>query len=405
LEILKSITASQSGWYWPVSETKFIDYSNRSTTVEIFDTDIVNLDTNDTEGSDFRTKSIPLFISQIITRLDDEKDIGEYWTNPIDPHSAQRIKKQILTQIFQLVNSPESPQVKIKSIVDYLFKKFDTAEIISFFKFWLLELPDSLLPFTVYDSLVHAYDTEEPTEVKLHTFGSIPRQNLATLLLLITHLQTHMEHPAQDLLATPGIPFIHLLIRPSATKTAHFNILDSLTLESLLVDLFNKPLQDALYAKLESLEQYHMAKLQRAQDSMKAYKSHKRIESELTSLAPKPVAAAAASDHHQQQQQQQHLTVDGLKPFRTVTPSGTPPVTSPRASRSNSASHNGVKTNLLSPSSGLKRPSDSLNKRKSRNLETAVVAPEAEADAEKEKESATEPEPETETEKEVKDGE
>lgn len=346
LELLKLIPRNESGWYWPVSEIKFIDYSNRSSAIELFNTDVVNLDIDET-NEDLKTKSIPLFLYRILSNLNDEFDISEYWILEIDHSIAQKIKKDILNQIFLLANSNEPSSSKIKTIVDYLFKRYESKDIITFLKYWLLELPDSLLPFTVYDSLIHSYDTNESIESKLHIIESIPRQNLASLLYLLNHLQKIFKSPVEKLSINPGVPFIHLLIRPSVTKYTYLDTIDSFSLQKLLVDLFNKDVQDILHEKLESLEKYHLEKMKRAEISINEYKSHKRQESEISSTPKsKPV-----------------LTTDGLKPFKTQTPLGTP-ITSPR-SRSSSGTFNNIKTNLLSPTN--------LKKVASKNLETKGI--------------------------------
>lgn len=81
----------------------------------------------------------------------------------------------------------------IESIIELLTKE-DIPTLINFFKNWLLEIADSLIPCLVYDSLIHIYKENDDTTTKstitevIKVLSTIPRSNISSLLFILEHI-------------------------------------------------------------------------------------------------------------------------------------------------------------------------------------------------------------------------
>ncbi|CCH40869.1 Rho-GTPase-activating protein 8 [Wickerhamomyces ciferrii] len=359
-EVLQKSINPSASWYWPKHEIQFIDHSisKSHNIIQIFGNDLVNQHVDITD-EDHKTKSASIFIKNIIKHLDNIDDIETYWANELDIKIANEVKRFIENSIPQLEEqySEDSKQdiysFVIIKIVDDLFKKFPTSSILNALKLWLLELPDSVIPFTSYDSLKSAYNGNTDQDSKLKILGAIPRQNLATLLVILKHLSTKIKTPDQ-IIQNERVPLYHLLIRPSP-KYVSANFDDLIEFEPLIKDLLNPEFQEKLYGKLNDLEISHIEREKRVEESIKSLKN--------SSVKPRQVSSPLPKSNSNNS-----LSVDenGLRPFKTRSPNPSP-AGSPKTNRSRTNSRTS-NTNILLPS--VKRPSENLHKRTlSKNLE------------------------------------
>lgn len=345
-ELLKRSISNKSGWYWPKSDVKFSSYGNSKTqfNAEIFGNDLLN-QYRDPSNNDLKTKSVPLFLKNIIEGLNGLELVEDSWIKDIDILKATEMKRSILLSIpeYEKEYNPEEIDIDINNFVSSkitseIFHKYSTNEVVGFLKLWLLELPDSLIPFTAYDQLKTCYsENSDDYESKLKILGSIPRQNLASLLLLAEHLSSSVSK-IEQLVKNEKVPLFHLFIRPSP-KNLHANLDDIVVFKPLCEDLLNNNYQNSLHKKLEELEEIHTERERRAEESLQ------RLKQAPKELTPPQTIPKSTSNNS--------LTVDGLRPFKTISPVPSP-VSSPKVGRSRTNS------NLFSP---LRRPSDSLHKK------------------------------------------
>lgn len=352
-ELIKRSINTDSGWYWPKSEARFSTYgrSKTSSNVELFGHDLLN-QYRDPNDKDPTTKSIPLFLKDIIHHLDTTENVGEAWLDEIDISKVSEIKRSILLAIpdYEQQFNLEDFDIDIDhyfttKIVSDIFSKYTSKDIVGFLKLWLLELPDSVIPFTAFDQLKTSYLEEQDDSSKVKILGSIPRQNLASLLFIAEHLSKQIKDVDQ-LILNERVPLHHLLLRPSPKLTS-VNVEDITIFKKLCHDLLKKDFQDLLRTKLAELEETHLEREKRAEDSLQ------RLKQQPKELSPPPKLDKSESINNS-------LTVDGLRPFKTKSPLNSP-MTSPKVGRSRTNS------NLFSP---LRRPSDSLHRRTlSKNVE------------------------------------
>lgn len=352
-ELLQRSINNNAGWYWPRSEARFSNYGRSKTTsnVELFGHDLLNQyrDPNDTDPV---TKSVPLFLKKMIQYLDSTENNEESWSNEIDIAKVTEIKRFILRAIpdFEEQFNPEDSDIDIDhhvttKAVSELVSKYSTNAIVGVLKLWLLELPDSIIPFTAFDQLRTCYLEGEDDSSKIKVLGSIPRQNLASLLFISQYLSKNVSNVNQ-LINNERVPLHHLLVRPSP-KLTNVNVEDIIIFKSFCHDLLKNEFQNLLSAKLAELEEIHLQREKRAEESLQ------RLKQQPKELSPPPKLTNSGSVNNS-------LTVDGLRPFKTKSPL-TSPMSSPKVGRSRTNS------NLFSP---LRRPSDSLHKRTlSKNVE------------------------------------
>lgn len=356
-ELLKKSINNKTGWFWPKSDVKFSNYGNSKSTanLELFGNDLLN-QYRDLSTGDLKTKSVPFFLKKIILYLDELEGVDEAWVKELDVLKASNIKRSILSSIpiYEKQYSPDDLDVDINyfvtsKVASEVISKSSADDVVSFLKLWLLELPDSLIPFTAYDQLRTCYlENSGDDSMKVKILGSIPRQNLASLLYLMEHITSKVTS-GEKLVKNEKVPLYHLLIRPSP-KLQHANTDDLIVFEPFCNDLLKKDFQTLLYGKLNELEQTHLEREKRAEESLQRLK---QVPRELS--PPRPISKSTSSNS---------LTVDGLRPFKTKSPL-TSPVSSPKVGRSRTNS------NLFSP---LRRPSDSLHKRTlSKNLDKETL--------------------------------
>ncbi|ONH65542.1 Rho-GTPase-activating protein 8 [Cyberlindnera fabianii] len=337
-EQLKAITSTNGGWYWPKTEVKFVDHS-KNPKIEILDVDLVN-QTMDLSDQETKTRSVPVFVKSMIRNLEAIENVGEMWEARLDIKTANGIKKKVFEWIAEHGHDSDVV-VGVENVVDMLFETEEVQGILSFFKLWLLELPDSVIPFTTYDTLLKLYQDNVDKEHLVNVFSSVPRQNLATLLVICQHITKNCKI-TDKLVNSHNVPLYHLLMRPSPRKH-HASITDSLVLEPFIYDLLDSSFQAVLHKKLVQLESLHQEREKRVQDSITRLKLERERSSAVSSPTPKKA---------------QNLNADGLRTFKTKSPIPTP-VTSPKGSRRNST--HATRSSSTSPK--LKRPSDNLTKR------------------------------------------
>jgi len=355
-ELMKKSVNNKAAWYWPKSEIKFSNYGNSKTTAssEILGNDLLN-QYRDISNEEPKTKTVPFFLRKLIENLNELEGLNESWSKEIDIVKANEIKRLILlsTPEFEKQYDVNGTAVDINKfvttkIIADIITKYSTDEVVSFFKLWLLELPDSIVPFTSFDQLKSCYEKDSEDEIKLKVLGSIPRQNLASLLLIFQHLSSKVSD-VEKLIKNERVPLYHLFIRPSP-KISHASIDDVVNFKPFCYDMIKPEFQEELYKKLDELEQMHLEREKRAEDSLNRLKQAPRELSPPVSTIPKSTSNNA-------------LTVDGLRPFKTKSPLASP-VTSPKIGRSRANSN-------LTPK--IRRPSDSLHKRTfSKNIDKEI---------------------------------
>lgn len=220
-ELMDVMKRSSGGWYWPRgSRSDFCD-------------DILNQPV-DHSDDDMRTKSVPLLFKHMLNDIVDAE-----WAKPFDLTKAHDVKHGLL----RLADHSDLS---------------DSSIDVNFLKLWLLELPDGLIPFTCYDSLVRYYK-EPGRDSVVAIVGSIPRQNLSTLLMLMDQVS---KIPLDELSKHEPFPFHHLILRPPP-KTVYANMDDSTALLQLITDLCDESVRDGLYQKLEAMEKFNRERTQR----------------------------------------------------------------------------------------------------------------------------------------------
>lgn len=353
-DLLQSMTNSKGGWFWPTNELRYINHMEQSHNchLELIGVDLVNLALDYNEKNS-KWRSLPVLIKSTIEYLDAAEGVDKSWTAPLDLTSSNRLKNVLLSEVvkFSQIEGLEDQASAVKALTKELCSGETSNSIVNFFKLWLLELPDSVVPFTCYDSLLRHYSrAKEDKEQAATILGTIPRQNLATLLAIMNHIVTYVTF--EDLQNFKDFPFHHLILRHSPrTNTA--NVDDFPVLSHLVEDLYDARFREILYLKLEELERNYDERIQ--------IHEQKSIASVKADRAKAPVIITVPANHLSSPRQD--LDADGLRPFRTKSPNQSP-LNSPNRNRSRSNSHlSGQKR--ISINSNLLRPSDNLSKRNS----------------------------------------
>lgn len=129
------------------------------------------------------------------------------WSAPFDVTQAYSIRMSVLKwydevqeavweeKQHELVllqkNRSDFQCIVAQRLIDRIFEHYSLNGIVLALKMWLLELPESVIPFTVYDKLQALYSEEQKQgkqEKLLNVLQSIPRSNLASLHVLLSHL-------------------------------------------------------------------------------------------------------------------------------------------------------------------------------------------------------------------------
>ncbi|CCG24531.1 hypothetical protein CORT_0F03070 [Candida orthopsilosis Co 90-125] len=205
--------------------------------------------TGDCPASIFSTPFMVHRLREVIESHKDD-DLKSIWLQSLDMQSAWKIKQDITHVISQcsLPTDKTGKEQKVHIINDVLkyFEEKKAGDAIIFFKSWLLELKDSVIPFTAFDSVINLYDGEHTDTSLVKVLSSLPRCNLACLLSITEHLSKIFEldvfenygtsdklseKPSKDaselqlasknlnnMDAIGSIPFVHLIMRPSSVK-------------------------------------------------------------------------------------------------------------------------------------------------------------------------------------------
>lgn len=195
---------------------------------------------------DIAEQSVPLFLHSVVKFLNSfpKKQLHEAWLLPIKHQDVWLVKDGIIsvaqeyskTASLKASDEHMADQVIVEGIVEKI-ETLNPERLVNFFKQWLLEVSDSMIPSTVYDSLLKYYkmlksanDTELLADLS-KILGAIPRSNLSSLLYILHHvwdvfdLDTANEETKSEVIhklnlmdVIAAVPFVHLIFRPSVLK-------------------------------------------------------------------------------------------------------------------------------------------------------------------------------------------
>lgn len=346
--------------------------------------------------------SIPEILLESIKLVEgknSESDVQLAWTSPIDYQGYWKLKEDIIEEIntyepSEAVDSTKESEIhrEILHKVIALLGSKQLSDIVNFIKNWLLEISDSLIPCMIYDSLVNIYkaptsDVKAARNELVKHLSSIPRSNLSSLVYLLEHLSVFfsldvistyqksdelpnvLSNSNPDMLNSSnpeivvnnstlikdvaaslnsmdqigGIPFVHLISRPSAAKNAKGFKPPLTVYNSLLADLLNVEVRSALLENLITSERNYLTKKEKEKGNLgllksslghpKADTSVESVEKEQTTPVKKPTVAepthlAVVSGTIPKSPRPLSGDNFALRPFRT----GTTPRPSPRSS-------------------------------------------------------------------------
>ncbi|SGZ48741.1 CIC11C00000001667 [Sungouiella intermedia] len=225
-------------------------------------------------------RSIPIFLYEIVNHLNNlDTDIQSYWFAPIKHQEYWLVKYEIINMVQEFVpqdglnvhdhNAVESAIIlKVISVL----KDKDASKIVNFLKNWLLEISDSIIPSTVYDSLINIYkrgnNSETDTTLEIdRVLRTIPRSNLSSVIHILEHiskifdLNSVQTGTKEDLVegiirklnlmdAIGTVPFVHLILRPSVVKNATGFKPPTVEYDAILSDLANIDVRSNLKSSL-----------------------------------------------------------------------------------------------------------------------------------------------------------
>ncbi|WEJ97082.1 hypothetical protein PSN45_004630 [Yamadazyma tenuis] len=236
--------------------------------------------------------SLPFFIYQL-TRLIENKEqnlenLKDSWESVIDHRGYWHLQEEIIEAISEenfeniTISDEDSVQQKMIEKIIALLNSQTPKALINFYKNWLLQIADSLIPCSVYDSLIHLHGREDAKPVNhdelVKILSSIPRANVSALVFLLEHISMvyglssipsfgfcddfpdelkpstkesevkEAVHKLNSMDAIGAVPFMHLIFRPSPIRSAgglkpplqvYNSILEGLLDLELRCDLFN----------------------------------------------------------------------------------------------------------------------------------------------------------------------
>lgn len=356
-------------------------------------------------------RSLPIFFYEIVNILNSQgTSIQSFWLDPIKHQEYWLVKYEIINIIQSFIpesginthdhNAVESAiLLKVVSVL----KEKDSSRLVNFLKNWLLEISDSIIPSTVYDSLLGIYRTRDNNENDtakeiVRVLKIIPRSNLSSVVYILKHIsqvfeldspqptdskgtlddveqsqknETALKDIAKKLNlmeAVGAVPFIHLILRPSVVKNATGFKPPMVEYDAILADLLHSEVSANLHTTLlESekrfLENHDLKTLGLAKKAaLPAIKTQGGIENpdvEITPDTPRtppritPLAPRAKSP-------MTNLGKDNfeLRPFRTGTTPRASPVSSPVHQKKKSLDLNGMSR---SPSGNFLIPTMEIN--------------------------------------------
>ncbi|CAK7917596.1 hypothetical protein CAAN3_21S01134 [[Candida] anglica] len=317
--------------------------------------------------------SIPEFLYGMIEKIDqcNEEELTLAWKSSMNAEAYWSFKQEIISIIssFEQRDSDENIPANEESIHRDIISKIlfyassrPVAEQVNFVKYWLLEIGDSVIPFTSFDAVISNYTTynsqnNNSLDVELRhdklvsSLATIPRSNVSTLLYIIEHickvfsLSVITSYGTSDNLemnvneveerqnrivevsrglnsmeAIGSIPFVHLLMRPSAVKnsTGFKPPLEKYIL--ILSDLLNIKVRSKIFSNLVENELKYRNK--REKEKKLPVKPELLIAKEAKLVIPKSPKPG-----------QENFT---LRPFRTRATPNPSPSTSPSHTPKNS---------------------------------------------------------------------
>ncbi len=176
------------GFYSPRKATYINYYNSSKQNLEIFGVELGSL----TKGRD---PPIPEFLITLLEYLEElesksEISFAEIWKTYISEKSLQKV--------HNLENKTVNSIKENDGIFEpsKVFKEVKLHLIVGILELYLLELPDSLIPFTLYDKIKSIYESDdvkvidevEKRQVLAKTLAQLPWSNLATLNTIIAHL-------------------------------------------------------------------------------------------------------------------------------------------------------------------------------------------------------------------------
>ncbi|KAK6460810.1 hypothetical protein DFJ63DRAFT_290149 [Scheffersomyces coipomensis] len=259
---------------------------------------------NDDSSSLLSMRSIPLFLHDLIKLIeskDDKVTLQAAWSKPLNHQEYWSIKENAIKFINQYSDKWDGKVTKesdihaslIHDLIESL-QGISVDHLVNFAKLWLLEVSDSIIPCSVYDSLCGLYkssSTDKRKDELVKVLGFLSRSNLASLILLLEHIVT-----AFDLASIPNyelsdnfeslesnddlktvdsvssllnsmdeigsIPFVHLILRPSPSKSAGGVKPDMSIYGSILRDLLVLDTRGKLFETLVDKEKVYNQKRQ-----------------------------------------------------------------------------------------------------------------------------------------------
>lgn len=280
------------------------------------------------------TQSIPFFLWRVIELIESllREEVHASWLEPIKYQDYWLLKSDVISVIqnykHDAGHTPRddiaSESAIIQSVVDFLQTK-EALRIVNFLKNWLLEISDSVVPSTVFDSLVGNYkikngkSLEQRAAETVRVLSTTPRSNLSSLIRILEHIANIFNLKAlpsySDNAATTegdsgdvsvsdttaelnlmeligSVPFIHLIMRPSVVKnttgfkppTKEYNL--------LLCDLLALNIREQLLQALVSNERNYM---ERQEQQRKTSRVHKRPETRSSSATTRTETRSSSS--------------------------------------------------------------------------------------------------------------
>lgn len=337
---------------------------------------------------DLHVTSLPLFLFRLVNLIGIKEETQGIWQEPIRHQDYWLMKSEIITAIQDFhpdetvnVHDHHAVETAILEHVISLLERKESPRVVNFVKNWLLEISDSVIPSTVYDSLIGVYtektDEDKQIESTIRILKTIPRSNLSSLVFLLAHISSVFKtgNEAGDksdgvveiaanlnkMEAIGVVPFLHLIFRPSVVKNASGFKPPAKQYDAFLAALLKNETQEQLKSGLIESEQKFLAKQEQtkqlniaktvAKQSTRLQSQEERPQVEVTPETPTtptkiaPLALKAKSPA---------IGADNfsLRPFRTGTTPRPSPTSSPVHQKRKSEEFHVPKstsTNFLAP--------------------------------------------------------
>lgn len=363
----------------------------------------VNL--SNSKGNLLTNHSIPKFLYEVILLLEleetDDSDIKDFWVAPLNLQSYWLVKSEVVTAIQDFIpgaeiniHSPHEVDSAVIAMIIQNLKSRGKSVLVNFLKNWCLEIGDSIIPSTVFDSLVGNYaqkDADYSAQIAetIRILTTIPRANLSSLVHILEHITNVHDLPIlqgfgnTDDVAEPGIklndkkieeiaqslnrmqaigsvPFLHLIMRPSIVKHTSGFIPPIEKYNRLLLHLLQPEVRFKLFQGLLSSERNYIERQEQQKKNLGIIKKAPEVilesapyvedadikEPKITAVTPKKPSAPAFKNNAL-------LGTENfeLRPFRTGTTPRSSPLSSPVHRRDNSAEGmlRSASTNRLNP--------------------------------------------------------